>query len=78
MLKNKIVVAKNKIGIKRIANMYFITEKYIKKSTKNKNTCHVFTCSYQRPIQHAVQVVCKAFGSQVRSVPLYNLNCGCK
>lgn len=30
MLKNKIV-AKNKMGIKKIANMYFITEKYIKK-----------------------------------------------
>lgn len=32
MLKNKVVVAKNKMGIKKIANMYFITEKYIKKS----------------------------------------------
>lgn len=31
MLKNKIVVAKNKMGIKKTANMYFITEKYIKK-----------------------------------------------
>ena len=40
---------KNKMGIEKIVNMYFITEmENGKKSTKTKNICNVFTCSYQR------------------------------